>query len=117
MVGSRCSGTLIFLPIMTVDAPPAAAAAQPPPAKKAKAGPVTDDAAAPSPLVIRPSLLTPASASALATAFVTAAPFPHAQLADVIDPPTLRAAREEIVEHVHATYKETDLFKVFQTGE
>jgi len=29
----------------------------------------------------------------------------------------LRAVREEILEHVSATYKETDLFRVFQTGD
>lgn len=105
---------------MTVDAPPAPPAepaAAPPPAKKARAGPAAGDEAAASPPVIRPSLLAPASAAALAAAFAAAAPFPHAQLADVVDPVTLRAARDEIVEHVQATYKETDLFKVFQTGE
>jgi hypothetical protein len=105
---------------MTVDAPPAPPAepaAAPPPAKKARAGPAAGDEAAASPPVIRPSLRAPASAAALAAAFAAAAPFPHAQLADVVDPVTLRAARDEIVEHVQATYKETDLFKVFQTGE
>lgn len=99
---------------MTVDAPPAEPA--PPPSKKAKQG-AADAPVPPPPLVIRPSLLSAESATALAAAYASAAPFPHAQLADVIDPAVLRAARDEIVEHVQATYKETDLFKVFQTGE
>ena len=33
------------------------------------------------------------------------------------DSALLRAARDEIVTHVRATYKETDLFRVFQTGD
>ncbi len=28
----------------------------------------------------------------------------------------LRGVRDEIINNIHATYKETDLFKVFQTG-
>ena len=36
---------------------------------------------------------------------------------DAFDPDILRAAREEIVTHVAATYKVTDLFKMFQTGD
>jgi prolyl 3-hydroxylase /prolyl 3,4-dihydroxylase len=92
---------------MTVADEPAAV---PPPAKKAKAA---VDASS----VLRPSLLEPASLAALAKSYAGAAPFPHAQLEAVFDPAILRAARDEIVEHVQATYKETDLFKVFQTGE
>lgn len=88
--------------------------AGPPPAKKAKASTAT---LPPPHAIIRPSLLALDSVAALGAAYAAAAPFPHAQLADVLDPATLRAARDEIVEHVQATYKETDLFKVFQTGE
>ena len=97
---------------MTVADEPAPA---PPPHKKAKAAVTAEPTTHPA-SVIRPSLLAPHSIAALAAGYAAAAPFPHAQLADVFDPATLRAARDEIVDHVQATYKETDLFKVFQTG-
>jgi hypothetical protein len=35
---------------------------------------------------------------------------------DLCDPTVLRAVREEVIHNISATYKETDLFKVFQTG-
>ena len=39
------------------------------------------------------------------------------QLRNVFEPSLLRAARDELIREVTATYKETDLFKVFQTGD
>jgi Rps23 Pro-64 3,4-dihydroxylase Tpa1-like proline 4-hydroxylase len=67
---------------------------------------------------IRPSLLADAGArAALAAAYAAAAPFPHALVPDLVDPALLRAARDEIIDNVSATYKETDLFKMLQTGD
>jgi hypothetical protein len=40
----------------------------------------------------------------------------HLQLSPLADESLLRRVRQEVIEHVSATYKETDLFKVFQTG-
>jgi Rps23 Pro-64 3,4-dihydroxylase Tpa1-like proline 4-hydroxylase len=68
--------------------------------------------------VIRPSLLADAGArAALAAAYTVSAPFPHALVPDLVDPALLRAARDEIIDNVSATYKETDLFKMLQTGD
>ena len=48
--------------------------------------------------------------------YAQAQPYPHVVLRDVCDPDCLRAVREEIINNIEATYKETDLFKMFQTG-
>lgn len=40
----------------------------------------------------------------------------HSVMHGLLPPATLTAVREEIVTNIQATYKETDLFKVFQTG-
>ncbi|KAL4426531.1 hypothetical protein ABPG77_008389 [Micractinium sp. CCAP 211/92] len=44
-------------------------------------------------------------------------PYPHCVIKDFCDPDLLRKVRDEIIENVEATYKETDLFKMFQTGD
>jgi Rps23 Pro-64 3,4-dihydroxylase Tpa1-like proline 4-hydroxylase len=77
-------------------------------------------AAAKSPSAIfRPDLLTDASRAQAAASFASAQPFPHLVLRDLLGDQgaLLRAVREELVTHVRATYKETDLFRVFQTGD
>eukprot|EP00775_Hariotina_reticulata_P007350 gene7350-7561_t len=41
----------------------------------------------------------------------------HVVLKDLCEPDLLRAVRDEVIHNISATYKETDLFKVFQTGD
>ncbi|GAB4821858.1 hypothetical protein N2152v2_008904 [Parachlorella kessleri] len=67
--------------------------------------------------VVRPSLLSEGSRAELKASYSKAQPYPHVVLRDVCDPDCLRAVREEIINNVEATYKETDLFKMFQTGD
>jgi prolyl 3-hydroxylase /prolyl 3,4-dihydroxylase len=69
--------------------------------------------------VFRPDLLTDASKQQAARTFASNQPFPHLVLRDLVADggALLRAVREELVTHVRATYKETDLFRVFQTGD
>jgi len=103
-------------------AAPADAAA--PPAKRLKT------VGAPlQPGVIRAALLAPESAAALREAHDASGPYAHvvlqglaeprllrAVLQGLAEPRLLRAVRDEVINNVQATYKETDLFKVFQTG-
>ena len=94
------------------DADADAAAAAPPPAKRLKT------LGAPlQPGVIRASLLAPDSAAALRAAHDSSGPYTHVVLKDLADPDLLRSVRDEVIHNVQATYKETDLFKVFQTGD
>lgn len=94
----------------TANAPDAAVA--PPPAKRLKTlgAPLR-------PGIIRESLLTPESAQKLRAEHDSSGPYTHVVLKDLANPDLLRAVRDEVINNVQATYKETDLFKVFQTGE
>eukprot|EP00882_Tetradesmus_deserticola_P023445 GHRQ01025512.1.p1 GENE.GHRQ01025512.1~~GHRQ01025512.1.p1 ORF type:complete len:133 (+),score=45.31 GHRQ01025512.1:369-767(+) len=66
--------------------------------------------------VVRKSLLSHNSRSELRQQHDTSGPFSHLVLKDLADDKLLRAVREEVIHNISATYKETDLFKVFQTG-
>jgi hypothetical protein len=66
--------------------------------------------------IIRPSLLSDESRAELKAGYAKASPYPHVVFKDVCDPELLRAVREEIINNIEATYKETDLYKMFQTG-
>lgn len=39
-------------------------------------------------------------------------PFRHCVFTDVFDPTALKQVRDEIINNIEATYKETDIFKV-----
>lgn len=67
--------------------------------------------------VINPSLLSPENEAKLKAAFTTAEPYTHCVFREPFDADLLRCVREEIINNINATYKETDLFKVFQTGK
>ena len=51
-----------------------------------------------------------------AASFATATPYPHSHLSSVFLPPALLAVRQELG-LLSSTFKETDLFKVYQTGD
>jgi hypothetical protein len=102
--------------------PPSLAAAPaparaPPPAPPPAAKRLKTLGAPLAPGAIRPSLLEPASAAALRAAHDSSGPYTHVVLRGLAEPALLRAVRDEVINNVQATYKETDLFKVFQTGE
>lgn len=67
--------------------------------------------------VVNAALLSDGSRKALREAFRVAEPFTHCVFEQPFDAPLLRNVRDEIINNIEATYKETDLFKVFQTGE
>jgi hypothetical protein len=67
--------------------------------------------------VIREDLLSSSSRGRLRQEHDTSGPYTHVVLKDLCEPDLLRAVRDEVIHNITATYKETDLFKVFQTGK
>lgn len=53
----------------------------------------------------------------IARAFKEGKPYPHCSITNFCDPDLLRRVRDEIIDNIQATYKETDLFKMLQTGD
>ena len=53
----------------------------------------------------------------LAQAYQSGKPYPHCVIENLFDEERLRVVREEIISNIEATYKETDLFKMLQTGD
>jgi hypothetical protein len=66
--------------------------------------------------VVRPEVLSDSSRKALRHACDTSQPYYHLIIRDLCDDQLLRQVRDEVINNIQATYKETDLFKVFQTG-
>ena len=64
--------------------------------------------------VVNPAVL--ASRAALRQQYDSSQPYTHCVMHDIFDPSLLAEVRDEIVNNIEATYKETDLFKLFQTG-
>ncbi|GIL68469.1 hypothetical protein Vafri_21729, partial [Volvox africanus] len=94
-----------------------------PPAKKLKAA-----AAVPQPPAagvagghhLEPGIVSEAvmaAAPSLAGQYQAAEPYKHCVMRDIFSIDLLRQVRDEIINNINATYKETDLFKVFQTGD
>ena len=64
----------------------------------------------------RSSIFTSLDPSEPAASFAASSPYPHVQLATIVEQPLLLKVREEL-QLLRSTFKETDLFKVFQTGD
>ena len=52
-----------------------------------------------------------------AAMYAAASPYPHGVVSPLCADASLRAVQAEMREHLTATFKETDLFKVLQTGD
>ncbi|WIA40768.1 hypothetical protein OEZ86_004448 [Tetradesmus obliquus] len=87
-----------------------------PASKKQKTAAAAADSGAAA-AVIRQSLLSGDSRSQLRQQHDSSGPYTHLVLKELADEQLLRAVREEVIHNISATYKETDLFKVFQTGD
>ncbi|OAP55586.1 hypothetical protein AYL99_10559 [Fonsecaea erecta] len=44
-------------------------------------------------------------------------PYPHAVVPSLIQEPLLRSVRQEITTHIHFTLKETDIYRIYQSGD
>ena len=64
------------------------------------------------PTIFSPSVLADAKAS-----YAAAKPYTHGVVTPLCDDARLRTVQAEMREHLTATFKETDLFKVLQTGD
>ncbi|OJD10579.1 hypothetical protein AJ78_08449 [Emergomyces pasteurianus Ep9510] len=49
--------------------------------------------------------------------YATSAPYKHGVISPLINPALLRSVRTEIQEHLSFTEKETDIYKIFQSGD
>eukprot|EP00798_Chlamydomonas_sp_ICE-L_P021076 gene21076-27957_t len=67
--------------------------------------------------IVNEATLSQANRDQLNESYKSAEPYPHCIIRDIFKPDMLDAVREEIINNINATYKETDLFKVFQTGD
>lgn len=65
--------------------------------------------------VINPELLTKASIVKLLKAHNEAVPYKHLHIENIFDNQVMRKVQEESLTNLKATFKESDLFKVFQT--
>ena len=64
-----------------------------------------------------PSVFSPDNLQNAATRYASAQPFPHGVVTQLCDDASLRLVQQEMRVHLTATFKETDLFKVLQTGD
>ncbi|KAE9985369.1 hypothetical protein BLS_008308 [Venturia inaequalis] len=55
--------------------------------------------------------------SAYTTEYAKSQPYKHGVIQGLIDPSLLRKVRHEIKEHLHFTPKETDIYKIHQSGD
>ncbi|ORZ41627.1 Oxoglutarate and iron-dependent oxygenase degradation C-term-domain-containing protein [Catenaria anguillulae PL171] len=62
-------------------------------------------------------LLTDSTVQSLAEGYKTSGPYLHTCIKQLIQPDLLRTVRKEIVDNLHFTLKETDIYKVHQTGD
>eukprot|EP00192_Tetraselmis_astigmatica_P003656 CAMPEP_0117653098 /NCGR_PEP_ID=MMETSP0804-20121206/3004_1 /TAXON_ID=1074897 /ORGANISM="Tetraselmis astigmatica, Strain CCMP880" /LENGTH=580 /DNA_ID=CAMNT_0005459239 /DNA_START=84 /DNA_END=1826 /DNA_ORIENTATION=+ len=93
-------------------------------AAKAKAGldkcasaAVDPSPALPTSSPVNPDLLQPGAIDAKRQEYQSSQPYPNLVLHKLGDEQQMRAVRDEIITHLRATFKETDLFKVLQTGD
>lgn len=68
-------------------------------------------------LLTTPLLTDEAALRAARDAYAKAKPYAHTSFEGLCDPAHLAAAREEVVQHMRATFKETDLFKLLQVPQ
>ncbi|GAA6023525.1 hypothetical protein JCM10207_005704 [Rhodosporidiobolus poonsookiae] len=81
----------------------------PPAAKRQKTAPAA--------LPFHPDLLKPANVERLRAAHEASAPYKHAVVDQLFEPEVLKKARREITEHISFREKETDIYKINQTGD
>ncbi|KAI8818194.1 Oxoglutarate and iron-dependent oxygenase degradation C-term-domain-containing protein [Fimicolochytrium jonesii] len=65
----------------------------------------------------RPGLLSESTRTTLAEQFKTSTPYLHCAINELCDEELLRRVRKEIMASLHFTVKETDIYKVHQTGD
>ena len=101
--------------------PPRIAHRAPPPCLRRSRRRRTTPPAPPAPAtdlsILNPAIFDPDAIAASAAAYAAAEPYTHGVVTPLCDDARLRAVQQEMKENLTATFKETDLFKVLQTGD
>ncbi|KAK4900989.1 putative component of NuA3 histone acetyltransferase complex [Elasticomyces elasticus] len=64
-----------------------------------------------------PGLFDPSTVQKYASSYAASEPYKHAVVSHLIDDELLRSVRTEIVDNIHFTPKETDIYKIHQSGD
>ena len=67
--------------------------------------------------MIRENLFSEESQNTLKAQFADSKPYRHVVMRPLCERKQMLAARREVLEHLGASYKETDLFKLYQTAD
>lgn len=62
-------------------------------------------------------LITSTRKASLREQYISSAPYKHCIIDNLVDEELLRDVRKEIIEELHFTSKETDIYKIHQTGD
>lgn len=65
----------------------------------------------------RSDLFEPTTVESFNKAYTTSGPYPHAIVSGLIQEQLLRDVRSEITENIHFTLKETDIYRIHQSGD
>ncbi|KJX98180.1 Fe II 2-oxoglutarate-dependent dioxygenase like protein [Zymoseptoria brevis] len=65
----------------------------------------------------RKGLFRPETVDAYTNEYAKSSPYKHAVVSDLINDELLRSVRSEIVNNIHFTPKETDIYKIHQSGD
>jgi prolyl 3-hydroxylase /prolyl 3,4-dihydroxylase len=65
----------------------------------------------------RTDLFDDSTVSSFRTSYKDSTPYPHAVVSNLIEDTLLRDVRNEIKEHIHFTLKETDIYRIHQSGD
>ena len=65
----------------------------------------------------RSDLFAPSTLASYKTAYEASQPYPHAVIPSLISAPLLESVRHEITTHISFTLKETDIYRIHQSGD
>ena len=65
----------------------------------------------------RSDLFSKSTLTGFKDTYKSSSPYPHAVVPSLISEPLLRAVRNEIKTHIHFTLKETDIYRIHQSGD
>lgn len=65
----------------------------------------------------RNDLYDDSTVTSVRRSYETSSPYPHAVASSLIEDSLLRSVRHEIKEHIHFTLKETDIYRIHQSGD
>ncbi len=79
--------------------------------------PNSEEDSLPTRSAFREGILRDSTLTAYHDSYRSSAPYPHAVVPSLIEDSLLRNVRNEIKEHIHFTLKETDIYRIHQSGD